>query len=162
LRVEVEEEAGVDEKVGDCPVGLAFCLSFVVRVTGRLSCLENHPELWDIQKRGGGGKDREIVEKEKKKKGKDQHTTTKINKVVRSASANLSRDGARKTLGVDRDAQQTGSGHEGMADPESHVDVRKERRLRQNTVKQWRKKGRKLSKPKEWTRGRCAQAKGAE
>jgi hypothetical protein len=35
LRVEVEEEAGVDEEVGDCPVGLAFFPSFTVGVTGR-------------------------------------------------------------------------------------------------------------------------------
>jgi hypothetical protein len=46
LRVEVEEEAGIDQEVGDCPMGLAFFLSFTV---------ESHPELWNIQKRGGAG-----------------------------------------------------------------------------------------------------------
>lgn len=78
--------------------------------------------MWNAPKRGKG---REGSEKGKKRTTqKDQHTTTKVNKVIRSASPNLSCDRSQKSLGIDGYAQESGSGHEGLADPKSHGDVK--------------------------------------
>ena len=70
LRVEVEKESSIDQEVGDCLMGLAFYLSFTVGVTGQLSCLESHPELWNVQKRRERRKDGEIVEEGEKRRRK--------------------------------------------------------------------------------------------
>ena len=66
---------------------------------------------------------------------KYQHTTTKINKIIRSTSSNLCRDRAQKTLSIDGDAQQTDSGREGGPTRSRMLtDVKRGRRQRQKTV----------------------------